>query len=79
MKQKKYKAKRFYLFIQNFKRLFELNDVQKGGSFYLQSKIFRAKERIEFEVQLRKKHGVSSEPVGRPEPTVVDPDAPKPL
>lgn len=33
-----------------FKRLFDVNDPQKGGSFYLQSKILRARERIEAEV-----------------------------
>ncbi|KAI3394440.1 hypothetical protein diail_2690 [Diaporthe ilicicola] len=34
-----------------FKRLFDANDPQKGGSFYLQSKILRARERIEAEVK----------------------------
>ncbi|KAI9850770.1 MAG: mitochondrial import inner membrane translocase subunit TIM16 [Thelocarpon superellum] len=34
-----------------FKRLFDVNDPQKGGSFYLQSKILRARERLEMEVQ----------------------------
>jgi import inner membrane translocase subunit TIM16 len=33
-----------------FKRLFDANDPQKGGSFYLQSKVLRARERIEAEV-----------------------------
>lgn len=33
-----------------FKRLFDANDPQNGGSFYLQSKILRARERIEAEV-----------------------------
>lgn len=36
---------------ERFKRLFDLNDPKKGGSFYLQSKILRARERIEREVQ----------------------------
>lgn len=36
---------------ERFKRLFDLNDPQKGGSFYLQSKILRARERIEREIQ----------------------------
>jgi import inner membrane translocase subunit TIM16 len=36
---------------ERFKRLFDLNDPQKGGSFYLQSKILRARERIERELQ----------------------------
>lgn len=34
---------------ERFKRLFDANDPQKGGSFYLQSKILRARERIEAE------------------------------
>ncbi|ROW03540.1 hypothetical protein VSDG_01274 [Cytospora chrysosperma] len=33
--------------MDRFKRLFDANDPQKGGSFYLQSKILRARERIE--------------------------------
>ena len=36
---------------ERFKRLFDLNDPKKGGSFYLQSKILRARERIELEVR----------------------------
>ncbi|KAK4924559.1 mitochondrial import inner membrane translocase subunit TIM16 [Elasticomyces elasticus] len=36
---------------ERFKRLFDLNDPKKGGSFYLQSKILRARERIEAEVR----------------------------
>jgi len=35
---------------ERFKRLFDLNDPKKGGSFYLQSKILRARERIEREI-----------------------------
>ena len=34
-----------------FKRLFDNNDPKNGGSFYLQSKILRARERIETEVR----------------------------
>jgi len=37
--------------MERFKRLFDLNDPKKGGSFYLQSKILRARERIEMEVR----------------------------
>lgn len=37
--------------MERFKRLFDMNDPKKGGSFYLQSKILRARERIELEVQ----------------------------
>lgn len=36
---------------ERFKRLFDQNDPKKGGSFYLQSKILRARERIELEAR----------------------------
>lgn len=37
--------------LERFKRLFDQNDPKKGGSFYLQSKILRARERIEAEAR----------------------------
>ncbi|KAK3897137.1 Pam16-domain-containing protein [Staphylotrichum tortipilum] len=37
--------------MDRFKRLFDSNDPKKGGSFYLQSKILRARERIEAEAK----------------------------
>lgn len=37
--------------IERFKTMFDRNDPTKGGSFYLQSKILRARERIELEVR----------------------------
>lgn len=37
--------------MERFKKLYDINDPQKGGSFYLQSKILRARERIEAEVR----------------------------
>ena len=37
--------------LERFKRLYDLNEPQKGGSFYLQSKVLRARERIESEVR----------------------------
>ncbi|TAQ86731.1 hypothetical protein B7494_g4938 [Chlorociboria aeruginascens] len=36
---------------ERFKKLFDVNDPRKGGSFYLQSKVLRARERIENEVR----------------------------
>lgn len=36
---------------KQFKHLFDMNDKSKGGSFYLQSKVFRAKERIDHELK----------------------------
>lgn len=35
---------------KNYKHLFEMNDRKNGGSFYLQSKVFRAKERLDQEL-----------------------------
>ncbi|KXL51146.1 hypothetical protein M433DRAFT_150924 [Acidomyces richmondensis BFW] len=40
---------------EQFKRLFDMNDPKKGGSFYLQSKVLRARERIELEAQRLKR------------------------
>lgn len=37
--------------MERFKTLFDKNDPTKGGSFYLQSKVLRARERIEMEVK----------------------------
>ncbi|KLU81982.1 mitochondrial import inner membrane translocase subunit tim-16 [Magnaporthiopsis poae ATCC 64411] len=37
--------------MSRFKTLFDANDPQKGGSFYLQSKILRARERLEHELR----------------------------
>ncbi|KAF6024539.1 hypothetical protein EB796_017159 [Bugula neritina] len=35
---------------KNYNHLFKVNDKKSGGSFYLQSKVFRAKERIDMEL-----------------------------
>ncbi|GAB0089310.1 Mitochondrial import inner membrane translocase subunit Tim16 [Sergentomyia squamirostris] len=35
---------------KRYKHLFEVNEKAKGGSFYIQSKVFRARERIEQEM-----------------------------
>ena len=40
--------------MERFKRLYDTNEPSKGGSFYLQSKILRARERIEVEVNKAK-------------------------
>ncbi len=37
---------------KTYEHLFNLNDKTKGGSFYLQSKIYRAKERIDQELKV---------------------------
>lgn len=39
---------------KNYEHLFNVNDKSKGGSFYLQSKVFRAKERIDQELKASK-------------------------
>ncbi|GAA54781.1 mitochondrial import inner membrane translocase subunit Tim16 [Clonorchis sinensis] len=36
---------------KNYDHLFSVNAKEKGGSLYLQSKVFRAKERIDEELQ----------------------------
>lgn len=36
---------------KNYDHLFTMNDKSKGGSFYLQSKVFRAKERLDQELK----------------------------
>lgn len=35
---------------KNYKHLFEANSRENGGSFYIQSKVFRAKERLDQEL-----------------------------
>ncbi|RIA80363.1 Pam16-domain-containing protein [Glomus cerebriforme] len=35
---------------KNYEHLFKVNDKSSGGSFYIQSKIMRAKERIDMEL-----------------------------
>ena len=39
---------------ENYEKLFTSNDPKNGGSFYLQSKVFRAKERIDLELEEKK-------------------------
>lgn len=39
-----------------FNYLFEVNDKEKGGSFYLQSKVYRAAERLKWELAQREKN-----------------------
>ncbi|GIY42919.1 mitochondrial import inner membrane translocase subunit TIM16 [Caerostris darwini] len=37
---------------KHYEHLFEVNDKKKGGSLYLQSKVFRAKERLDEELRI---------------------------
>ena len=39
---------------KNYEHLYSVNDRSRDGSFYIQSKVFRAKERIDQEIQLEK-------------------------
>ena len=41
--------------------MFEANDPKKGGSFYLQSKIYRAKEALDTELREEGKTGDAKE------------------
>ena len=43
-----------FFFQRKFDHLFAVNDKVKGGSFYIQSKVVRAKERIDQEMVLLK-------------------------
>lgn len=42
--------------MDRFKRLFDANEPENGGSFYLQSKVLRARERLEAELRPRLEH-----------------------
>lgn len=55
---------------QRFKYLFDVNDAEKGGSFYLQSKIYRASERLKWELAQREKaeHPPNADQQGPTEP-----------
>ncbi|GCB74702.1 mitochondrial import inner membrane translocase subunit tim16 isoform X1 [Scyliorhinus torazame] len=46
---------------QNYEHLFKVNDKTVGGSFYLQSKVVRAKERLDEEVQIEEMDRVRKE------------------
>ncbi|KAG7200488.1 hypothetical protein KM043_001054 [Ampulex compressa] len=50
---------------RNFKYLMEANEKAKGGSFYIQSKVFRAKERIDEELKNLKKVPSDTDPPGQ--------------
>ncbi|KAI5097567.1 mitochondrial import inner membrane translocase subunit tim16, partial [Silurus meridionalis] len=39
---------------QNYEHLFKVNDKSVGGSFYLQSKVVRAKERLDEELTIQR-------------------------
>lgn len=47
---------------QRYEHLFNVNDKSKGGSFYLQSKVFRAKERLDAELESAKQQQQQKKP-----------------
>jgi len=51
---------------KKYEILFAANDVEKGGSFYLQSKIYRAKEQIDLDLQKRESGQAQSPPGSGP-------------
>ncbi|XP_055387581.1 mitochondrial import inner membrane translocase subunit TIM16 [Condylostylus longicornis] len=56
---------------KKYEHLFNVNDKTKGGSFYLQSKVFRAKERIDDELKTKpseEKRGTSRRSSNSSEP-----------
>ncbi|CAF0845298.1 unnamed protein product [Didymodactylos carnosus] len=54
----------------NYDYLFQINDRTRGGSFYLQSKIYRAKERIEQELKSSSERGLLTYKKKRDEATM---------
>jgi mitochondrial import inner membrane translocase subunit TIM16 len=54
--------------MERFKRLFDSNEPTKGGSFYIQSKVLRARQRIEMEAQIaREKAEAAAEKPWKPQ------------
>lgn len=48
-----------------YNHLFEVNSKDKGGSFYLQSKVYRSMERIKYELEKRGETFASEEAAGK--------------
>jgi len=46
---------------KKYDHLFSLNDKAKGGSFYIQSKVYRAKERLDNEMKMKADTGEKGE------------------
>lgn len=44
---------------KNYQHLFEMNDKSKGGSLYLQSKVYRAMERVRDEIAMNRAAGAA--------------------
>lgn len=52
---------------KSYEHLFAVNDKAKGGSFYIQSKVFRAKERIDQEFKSQKEDNNTGKTTDPPE------------
>ncbi|XP_020387419.1 mitochondrial import inner membrane translocase subunit tim16 [Rhincodon typus] len=52
---------------QNYEHLFKVNDKSVGGSFYLQSKVVRAKERLDEELKIEEMDQARKEQTKQPE------------
>ncbi|XP_051878075.1 mitochondrial import inner membrane translocase subunit tim16 isoform X1 [Pristis pectinata] len=52
---------------QNYDHLFKVNDKSVGGSFYLQSKVVRAKERLDEELHINRVNQERKEQTKQPE------------
>ncbi|KAJ1804594.1 hypothetical protein LPJ75_005546 [Coemansia sp. RSA 2598] len=58
--------------MKKFEHLFDANDPKKGGSLYLQSKVIRARERIEMhwaQEKLKAEQETSEQPASETDPT----------
>ncbi|KAL0993439.1 hypothetical protein UPYG_G00107890 [Umbra pygmaea] len=53
---------------KSYEHLFKVNDKLIGGSFYLQSKVVRAKERLEEELSIQSQDGKKSPPEQKQSP-----------
>lgn len=49
---------------KNYDHLFTINEKKSGGSFYLQSKVVRAKERLDEELRIQQSENEQREPDG---------------
>ncbi|GCC28094.1 mitochondrial import inner membrane translocase subunit tim16 [Chiloscyllium punctatum] len=52
---------------KNYEHLFKVNDKSLGGSFYLQSKVVRAKERLDEELKIEEMDRARKEQTKQPE------------
>lgn len=53
---------------KSYEHLFNVNERSKGGSFYIQSKVFRAKERLDHELQAQAQNQKSQDQRTEEEP-----------